>query len=399
MKTIGFFRPVVGHLDFTFFAPSQTFIYFYLTHFQRTRPICLSLGTPVINRRRFPFPSGDCYGFPNRGLWALWRLVEHFSLPRREALRTLVQHTPDAQIAWAREILARRGARLLHAHFGGIGYRALALQDALGIPLVTTFYGTDIVGKPDWKDWPHNRSELFKRGDLILVEGPFMRQRLVELGCPLEKVQIQHIAIDVKQIPFRERKPRSQGKTVILFAGRFEEKKGLPYAIEAVRDVLARGLAVEFRLIGSGQLRGQVRRLIREYGLEEQVKLLGFLDYQQYLTEMGKADIFLHPSVVAADGDSEGGAPTVILEAQALGLPVVSTIHADIPYITRPGESARLVPERDSVALADALEDLITHPEIWGPMGRAGREHVEARHDIQREAVKLEERYAALMGL
>jgi colanic acid/amylovoran biosynthesis glycosyltransferase len=111
---------------------------------------------------------------------------------------------------------------------------------------------------------------------------------------------------------------------------------------------------------------------------------------------MRHADIFLHPSVVDADGRSEGGAPTSILEAQALGMPVVSTLHCDIPYVTRPGESALLVPERDSGALADALRTLLDDPGGWGEMGRAGRAHIEAHHDIVREAPRLEERYLRL---
>ena len=77
-------------------------------------------------------------------------------------------------------------------------------------------------------------------------------------------------------------------------------------------------------------------------------------------------------------------------------MPVVSTLHCDIPYVTRPGESALLVPERDSAALAEALRTLLDHPERWEEMGRAGRRHIEANHDITREAGRLEERYLTL---
>jgi colanic acid/amylovoran biosynthesis glycosyltransferase len=107
--------------------------------------------------------------------------------------------------------------------------------------------------------------------------------------------------------------------------------------------------------------------------------------------------VFLHPSVVDDEGRSEGGAPTTILEAQALGVPVVSTLHCDIPYVTRPGESALLVPERDGPALADALRTLLDDPARREAMGRAGRRHVEEHHDIAREAERLEHRYLALI--
>ena len=114
---------------------------------------------------------------------------------------------------------------------------------------------------------------------------------------------------------------------------------------------------------------------------------------------MQRADVFLHPSVVdSARGGGEGGAPTTIIEAQALGMPVVSTLHCDIPNVTVPGESAVLVPERDAGALADALRELLDHPERWEAMGRAGRAHVEANHDVAAEVGTLERRYLTLLG-
>jgi len=114
--------------------------------------------------------------------------------------------------------------------------------------------------------------------------------------------------------------------------------------------------------------------------------------------EMQQGDLFVHPSVVAADGASEGGAPTTILEAQALGMPVLSTYHCDIPNVTVPGQSALLVPERDSKALAQALRSLLDHPENWEGMGRAGREHIERFHNIDKEVPALESRYLRLLA-
>lgn len=286
---------------------------------------------------------------------------------------------------------------MIHAHFGTTGYWALPVQKSLGIPLVVTFYGTDVVGKKDWQDWPGRRRAVFDQADLILAEGPHMRQKLIDFGCPAEKVQIQHIAIEIDRIPFRARKPKTKEKVIILFAGRFEPKKGLIYAIRAISELRRLGKNVEFRIIGSGAQSKLIRETIASEDLSDCVKLLGFLDYRDYLAELDKADIFLHPSITADDGDNEGGAPTVILEAQARGLPIVSTTHADIPYITSPGKSALLVPERDIDALKDVLIFLIENSEGWEKMGRAGREHVEKNHNIQSQVVKLEDKYFGLL--
>ncbi len=379
-------EPVVAHINKQYFARSETFMYFYLSHFRRTHPICLSWG-PIINTDSFPFPLSDCYTVRAKRYTLRWFWAE--------AWRKLA-----GRLVLAESILRGRKARLIHAHYGPVGWWALPLKRRLLLPLVTNFYGYDVAPEIEEEglDWPQRRQELFGEGDLFLVEGPFMQRRLIDFGCPPEKVQIQHIAIKVQEMPFRPRKPSTDGKVVILFAGRFYEKKGLLYALQAVRDVWRSRRNIEFRIIGDGPLMPKVQAFVKEHQMEPYVRLLGFLNHKDYLQEMQDADIFLHPSVTAADGDSEGGAPTTILEAQALGMPVVSTYHADIPNIVVPGKSALLVPERDSQALYAALSDLLEHPEIWEEMGRAGRAHVEMYHDVDREVWALEEKYFTLLG-
>jgi colanic acid/amylovoran biosynthesis glycosyltransferase len=175
------------------------------------------------------------------------------------------------------------------------------------------------------------------------------------------------------------------------------------YALDAIRQVVAQGRSVEFRIIGDetmthGRYAAEVYAFIRTHGLGPHVSLLGFLNHDEYLDELGRADVFLHPSIVDREGLSEGGAPTTILEAQALGVPVVSTWHCDIPHVTIPGESAVLVPERDSAALAHALCGLQDDPARRTRMGLAGRRFMEARHDIEREASALEDCYEMLLA-
>ena len=86
----------------------------------------------------------------------------------------------------------------------------------------------------------------------------------------------------------------------------------------------------------------------------------------------------------------------VILEAQATGLPVISSCHADIPEVVVDGKSALLAPERDVETLAKHLEYLVEHPDVWGAMGRAGREYMEQKYDVVVQVGKLEELYDRL---
>lgn len=430
--------PTVGHVNYSFFHSTQSFIYFYLKALERVRPICLTREreSSVISPEVPAALADDFYVYGGRrgarsrralssGGLALRRLLTRLPPRFAEPGLTLLHHRvvpriradadPRHFLDWAEGILRCRGAGLVHAYFGPVAWRLLALKRRLGVPLVVTFLGDDIapVLGPWWSwwirngagepDWPQRLRELFEHADLLLVEGPFLRDHVLALGAPPEKVRVQRFAVPVDEMPFRPRQPRPGGKTVIAFAGRFCEQKGILYALEAVRILRSERRSVELRLIGDdtmtdGSYAAQVHAYIREHGLHDSVRSLGFLNRSDCWQELERADLFLHPSVVDAEGRGEGGAPTTIIEAQALGLPVVSTLHCDIPNVTRPGESAMLVPERDGSALADALRTLLDEPARWEPMGRAGRRHVEELHDVAKEARTLEARYLALLG-
>jgi colanic acid/amylovoran biosynthesis glycosyltransferase len=109
-----------------------------------------------------------------------------------------------------------------------------------------------------------------------------------------------------------------------------------------------------------------------------------------------EADIFVLTSVKATDGDMEGQG-LVLQEAQAVGLPVLSTLHNGIPEGVIDGKSGFLVPERDVDALTERLQYLIEHPELWPEMGRCGRKFVEVKYDIKMLNSKLVRIYDALL--
>ena len=424
--------PTVAQVNYSFFHSTQSFIYFYLASLTRVRPICLTRGreSPLIRPDVPEALRGDFYAFGGRRsrLWSRGAEVRR-ALTRvpggagERALgvlqRRVVPHVrPDSDpslfVDWAEGVMRERDTQLIHAYFGPVAWRMLELRRRMDVPLVVSFLGDEIApslnswwswwigGSNGAGDWPARLRELFDGADLLLAEGPHLRERLVELGCPPEKVEVQRIAIPVTDLPFRAR-TGPETRPVLMFAGRFCEQKGVLEALAAVHQLHREGRELEFRMIGDdtlteGGYAARVNAYIREHGLEGCVTRLGFLNHDRYLEEMQRADVFLHPSVVDSAGATEGGAPTTIIEAQALGIPVVSTLHCDIPNVTVPGKSAVLVEERDTGALADALRELLDHPERWEAMGRAGRAHVEANHDVAAEVGTLERRYLTLLG-
>ncbi len=237
---------------------------------------------------------------------------------------------------------------------------------------------------------------LFDMGDAFLVEGSAMRRTLERLGCPSSRIRIQRIAVDPSRYRFAERTVPEGGEVVILQCGRMVPKKGFPDTVQAFARVRARHPHARLRLIGDGPERPRVEEAIAALDLGSAVTLTGAMPREMLLAEMDRAHIYVQPSRVAPDGDSEGGAPTALLEAQACGLPVLPTLHADIPEVVRAGQSALLVPEGDVEALTAEMERLVSRPDLWGAMGRAGRAHIEENHDVRRRARELEILYARL---
>jgi colanic acid/amylovoran biosynthesis glycosyltransferase len=369
--------PTIAHLVGTYLSGTATFIYQYITHMHRYRPLVLATFTEDPGR----FPFSDLYA-PDLS-WLQGIQVKVF----RRLFRRQYLVEPFFQ-----QIIQSRGATLLHAHFGTVGVFTLPLRSWSNLPLVTTFYGFDMSAMPRKRGWLKSYQDLFSQGDLFLVEGSHMRDQLVSLGCSRDKVQIQRIGVDLDNLSYRPA-PTADEHVRILMCGRFVEKKGLEYGIRAFARILSAFPKAQLRIIGDGVLRPRIEQLVQRLGLENYVVLLGSVPYDIYTNETMGAHIFMAPSVTAANGDSEGGAPTVLLEMQARGVPVLSTQHADIPEIVVDGASGYLVPERDEVALSEKLAELLAHPERWDEMGLAGRAHVEKQHNIIILAQDLERKY------
>lgn len=284
--------------------------------------------------------------------------------------------------------------RLIHAHYGWEGYRNLNLRRRLGVPMVTTFYGLDASKLPRRWWWRRRYPELFREGDLFLTEGPHMKGRLVALGAPEEKTLVIALGIDLERVRFQPRTPVAEPR--ILMAASFREKKGHRYAVEAFRRIAERFPTVRLEFIGHGPLRPAIRKQIPLH-LIPRATFHGSSSYDRYLELLGEASILLAPSVTASDGDTEGGAPVCLLEAQASGIPIVATTHCDIPNVIHPAGREFLVPERDPEALADALAQLLENPSRWERLGDDGRRWAADNFDVRKQAAKIAAAYRRLL--
>jgi colanic acid/amylovoran biosynthesis glycosyltransferase len=311
---------------------------------------------------------------------------------QRATARPGLRRWPGPASPFTRIALSRLAPDVVHAHFGWAGCKAAPLRAAGGPALVTSFYGLDATALARHPEWRRRFLRLFAAGDLFLAEGTALASRLAELGCPPDKIRIQRIGIDTDRFAFRTRSLADGEAPIVAMCASLREKKGHRHALEAFAALRARGVRARLRIIGGGPLAGELQELARGLGLTD-VEWLGMRPHAECARLLGQSHVFLHPSVIAADGDREGGAPTILLEAQAAGMPVVATRHDDIPEVTVPGRSAILAPERDADALARALEEVLRAPARWPEMGAAGREHVLARHDVRKTCAAVADLY------
>ncbi|MCZ0554291.1 colanic acid biosynthesis glycosyltransferase WcaL [Escherichia coli] len=275
------------------------------------------------------------------------------------------------------------------AHFGPAGVTAAKLRE-LGVirgKIATIFHGIDISSREVLNHYTPEYQQLFRRGDLMLPISDLWAGRLQKMGCPREKIAVSRMGVDMTRFSPRPVKAPATPLEIISVA-RLTEKKGLHVAIEACRQLKEQGMAFRYRILGIGPWERRLRTLIEQYQLEDVVEMSGFKPSHEVKAMLDDADVFLLPSVTGADGDMEG-IPVALMEAMAVGIPVVSTLHSGIPELVEADKSGWLVPENDARALAQrlaAFSQLDT--DELAPVVKRAREKVE--HDFNQQVINRE---------
>lgn len=301
------------------------------------------------------------------------------------------------QLRWSRP-------SLIHAHFGPRGWESMGLRGSFNIPLITSFYGADAWMLPQAEPmWIERYRELFSVGDAFLVEGPAMRERLVELGCPAGKVLVQRIGVDLSALRFA---PKTIAEPLrIVMVGRFTEKKGLADGVRACLAARLRGVNLKVTVIGDAldhdpaglQIKHELLELAREPELSGRLELTGFLPLDKTREIMRAHNVFLCPSKHATSGDAEGGSPVTLTEAMALGLICVGTRHCDIPQVIVHDRTGYLCAEDDVVGMTEVLCSLIRHPAETMTLVAQGRKHVEEHFALEGQLQRLSDVYSSLV--
>lgn len=343
-----------------FLEYSQTFVYDEVRAHDRYAVEVFS--AQRLNRDRFPYEP------------------VHLPSPRAFSLYKATTYCA----AFDREFASKR-FDLVHAHFGPGSVYGLSYAMRHDLPLVVTFHGYDVpvlmgtdVYKPEYWRYGLAWHLLKRRIDRFLAASLDLRDLLLKLGAPPERVHLYHLGVDV---PTYAREPVQREHVEVLMIGRFVEKKGHAYALRAFAQVARTGAPVRLVFLGDGGREASIRALAAELGVADRVEFAGSVPHREVARRLAQTDIVIAPSVTAANGDRESGI-LVLKEAGASSLPVVGTYHGGLPEIIDDGETGFLVPERDVEALADRLSRLVADPALRARMGLAGRRKMEVEYDL-----------------
>jgi colanic acid/amylovoran biosynthesis glycosyltransferase len=222
------------------------------------------------------------------------------------------------------------------------------------------------------------------------------------MGCPEQKVRVQHLGVEVRRIPFEPRQWRPGEPLRVLIAASFREKKGIPYALDALGRI-AKAVPLKVTIIGDAASdaeslseKEKILATIKRNQLGSSVRMLGFQSHKVLIDQALLHHVFLSPSVTAADGDTEGGAPVTIIEMAASGMAIVSTVHCDIPNVIISGETGWLARERDVEGLVNGIFWFLHTPDWRGVLKKA-REHIAMQFDVPLQAQRLSKHYEAVL--
>ncbi len=271
------------------------------------------------------------------------------------------------EAAWLGPKLRAAGVRHVHAHFAGIAARtAFWVKKFYGIPFSFTGHANDMFCE---SDSPVTLGELVGEAAFVVAVSEFSRDWLCrKVPGHEEKIHRIYNGMDLGKFAATA---KPAGLPRLVAVGRYIEKKGFADLIDACAILRKKGLDFSCAIIGGGPLEESLRNQVRDLGVEDCVELTGPLPQEEVRRRLGEAALFVLPCATEADGGMDT-LPTVIVEAMAARLPVVSTRLAAIPEMVDHGVTGLLVGERHPGDLAKAIAEILHDPALGQRFGKAG---------------------------
>jgi glycosyltransferase involved in cell wall biosynthesis len=312
------------------------------------------------------------------------------TLVPRDALQ-LVYHF-FAGVGFSRD-LRRMGLTHLHCHFSSATNIGLAAHLVADIPFSFTAHASD-----DLFISPVLLSEKVAAAKFVVAESDYagryldcvtefrFSQKVHRIYNGLESGEVERLSAPITNA--RNGRARDGNEPYVVSVGQLVPRKGYATLIQVCAALRMRGRSFRCRIIGEGPERATLERLIARNHLQECVELVGPLALDRVYAELREADVFALLAEIGPCGNRDG-LPTVVLEAMAAGLPVLSTILVGIPEMVQDGVTGILVPERDVASASRALERLLESAELRRELGLAGRIRVRELFNLDHSADQL----------
>jgi glycosyltransferase involved in cell wall biosynthesis len=284
------------------------------------------------------------------------------------------------EAAYLAERLAAKGVQHLHNHIGE-NSAVVAMLAAMfrGIPYSLTIHGPGEFDRPTLLAL----DEKIRRAAFVVTISQFTRSQLLRWADYRDWSKIHVVYAGVSPVHLGHGPAPIPETLRLVNIGRIVEQKGQAILVHAAARLLERGHDFEIVIVSDGPMRGEIERLIDQFGLQGRVRLTGYLDDQGVFDEILAARALVLPSFAE-------GLPSVLLEAMALGRPVITTAIAAHSELIEPGSTGWLIPAGAVEPLADAMAEALTaEPAELEQMGRACAARVAEQHDPETAAEKL----------
>ncbi len=299
-----------------------------------------------------------------------------------------------ARNAWHFAPLLRKlGVRHVHVHFANRATHTALFLKKLGFTFSFTPHAQDFMVDLGCDDLLR---EMAREAEFVVAVSDYSRDLLAKI-CAESEAKIFRIYNGIELDDFTTARHVSGGTIRIVSVGRLIEFKGFQHLLQALKLLKARNVEIEARIIGEGPMRAALEELISAHGLATHAQLLGRRSQKQIQQELADAHMFVLPAIVDQKGASDM-LPTVITEAMACGLPVVSTTVAGIPEMVLHGKTGLLVEPGDEHALANAIMELALDPSRRKAFGEAGRRRAEALFALNKTARCLGDKFRSVVN-
>ncbi len=295
-----------------------------------------------------------------------------------------------------RKLITNLNPDIVHIHY--LGYYALLGLFSGAKCIVSTAWGSDIIFKKKSFFKKQIVSRILKKSKFITCDAYFMRDELKKFGISKEKIHIINFGIDTKKFFKKEKRDTKllekfnvSGQITIISLRNFEPVYDIKTIIYAAKTVLNEISSVRFILVGKGSLENELKRLVKDLGIDNFVKFTGFIDNQLLPSLIGSSDIYVSTSL------SDAGIAASTAEAMSCEVPVVISDSAENDKWINNENNGFLFETQNHEQLAKILINLIKNQSLREKIGKEGRRSIVDKNDYKNEMNKMNDLYLKLL--